>query len=226
LIHLSGNLPHTRTQYIEQQYTGVFARDLTLSVENVHSLERYRDRSRSGCLQFLPNIVCSVGTGNVEVYTRSTDIYWTPSASAGRTTHLYSWEPTVWNHVQNRELRCYRRRAKSWPSYTATVMALHRDITREYTQPRYSLFNFFPPLSSQKLNMTFRARTREPVSVGFYFGSWTRVVFMSHDGEYVTYVPARIVCYVNIFLRWITQTKILFRLKYRPCEICYKSILL
>lgn len=124
-------------------------------------------------------------TGNVEVYTRSTDIYWTPSASAGRTTHLYSWEPTVWNHVRNRELPCYRRRAKSWPSYTAAVMALHRDITS--TRNRDTLF--LAPSPKKKLSMTFlvaRSCSRT------YFG---RILFWFVD-PCCFHVAWRRICYL------------------------------
>lgn len=165
-------------------------------------------------------------TGNVEVYTRSTDIYWAPSASAGRTTHLNSWEPTVWNHVRNRELHCHRRRAKSGPSYSCGNGTASRYY--EYTPPLF--LAFFPsPKTEHEFSRRAsraRARAREPVSVGYYFGLWTHVVFMLRDSEYVTYVSIRIACYVNIFLRQIALTKKYFRFKYRPREICYEITLL
>lgn len=93
----------------------------------------------------------------------------------------------------------------------------------EYTQPRIFSVSFF----TRKLNtwVFFVAHSYSRIcSVGYLVCEFV-CVFMSHDGEYVTYVSARIACYINISPRRITLTKIV-SFKISSCEMCYKIILL
>lgn len=168
-----------------QTFTRVFARNLVLSVENVHSLERYCDR-RSGSSNSYLTLCALLHWERRSLY--AIDRYLLAlSAGARHTTHLYSWEQTVWNYVRNRELRYYRRRAKSGPSYNCGNDTASRYY--EYTQHRDILPS---PPSIRKLSMNFLVAhscsqtcfTR----ILFRFINFFFLVFISHDGEQVMFL--------------------------------------
>lgn len=163
MIHLSENLPprratprrdaHTRTQYIDQWHTAqaftrVFARDLALSVGNVHSLECYRDR-RSRKLQFLPNVVCYVAPGTFK-FIRDRQIFIGHRARAQSVQHTCTRGNRPFGTTSETTNYTAIAEGPSPDQVTAAATALHRDITS--TRNRDVLFSFFPPKTEHEFS--------------------------------------------------------------------------
>lgn len=168
---------HTQMQYIDQQHTAqaftrVFARDLALSVRNVHSLERYRDR-RSGSFNSYLTLCAPLHWERRSLY--AIDRYLLGTEHEHRT-----YNTLVLVGTDRLEPRPKPRTTLLSPKGQVWAKLQLRHCTAilhcEYMQPRYFFQLFFHP--ENWIHEFFRCRLMLANLFGRIFDLWILVSFV------------------------------------------------